>query len=298
MKKFRHLPVLGFIAIVASGAAGAEARQLAQTPPDMIWCHDERISLLTRKWARDCKHRVVDDETAERIRAERVRRIKRKLKGQDPLVPGRRLSGSGSGFFVNTAGYLLTNHHVIAKCHTVSVTPAAGSAMVATVIASDKAADLALLQAPFAPPGIAVFREARSPLPGDGVAVVGYPLHLKIRIKPFMATGHVYVGDARRRSDRFSLKIDIRKGNSGSPVIDESGLVIGVVTADLNTPRLYKETGKLIRNVGIAVGLPPVIGFLRRHQVVFAVGSYGKTLSDADLFARARAYVARISCWK
>ncbi len=286
--------------MIASRAMGAEAaaRQLGEAAAPLVWCHDEARALVSRRPAHRCSGRIVSEDAAREIEDARTRLIKRKLKGEKPLFPGRRLRGSGTGFFITAAGHVVTNQHVVATCEAVSVTPVGGAATAATVIAGDPASDLALLQARFTPPGIAVFREPGRLLPGDDVAVVGYPLHGRMVIRPFIVTGHVYAGDGPRLPRRFAIKIDIRRGNSGSPVMDRSGRVIGVISADLNTPKVYKTTGKIIRDIGIAIRLPAVLRFLRRHQIAFAVGVYDRTLSEAALFARAREFVAQIGCWK
>lgn len=290
--------ILGAAMPASRGMAAAAAHQLADAATALVWCHDEARALVSRKPAHRCRGRIIGEDAAREIEADRTRLIKRRFKGKKLLFPGRRLAGSGSGFFINLTGHVVTNQHVIATCKAVSVTPVGGAATAATVIAGDPASDLALLQAPVTPPGIAVFRDKGHPLPGDDVAVVGYPLRVRMVIRPFIVTGHVYVGDGPRSATRFAIKIDIRRGNSGSPVMDRSGRVIGVVSADVNTPKVYKKTGKIIRDVGIAIRLPAVLRFLRRHQVAFAVGVYDRTLSEAALFAHARQFVAQIGCWK
>jgi S1-C subfamily serine protease len=227
-----------------------------------------------------------------------VRRIQGRLRGGNPLVPGRRLKGTGTGFFISASGQVVTNHHVIDNCAAVSVTPAGGKAGVAQVLASDQALDLAWLRAPITPPGFARFRKPARLLPGEDVAVVGYPLHGRVAIKPIFVTGHIYVGNGPRPKGRFAIKIDIRRGNSGGPVLDRSGRVVGVVVAKINTPGLYAATGKVVRDLGFGIPEPVVLGFLRSHGAAVTMAAKGGELGDTDLFDLAHKFIAQIGCWR
>ena len=85
---------------------------------------------------------------------------------------------------------------------------------------------------------------------GEDIAVVGYPLHGLVAIKPIMVKGHVYVGSEPPRADLFAMSIDIRRGNSGGPVVDRAGRIVGVVVAKVNTPSVFAAAGQVVRNLG------------------------------------------------
>jgi len=292
--------VLILLSVLMSVSTHPAAAQNAPVPGEstMVWCLDEARALVSRKAKHSCKGRIVGEDAANRAREQREQTIKRKLKGANPLFPGKRLGGTGTGFFITQSGHVVTNNHVIDGCAAVSVTSAVGSATAAEVIATDRNNDLALLQARFKPPGIAVFRSQSRLLPGDDLAVVGYPLLGRITIRPIMVTGHVFVGEGPTAPGRISLKMDIRRGNSGSPVMDFAGLVVGVISAELNTPDFYKKTGQLVRDVAIAIRRDAVTEFLGLHSVAFAVGTYDAVLTKDELFARSKQFIAQIGCWK
>ena len=194
------VPLIAVAAVIAAmgwgaPAAGAEPR-LAQAATEMMWCFDPARALVRRKPARDCRGRIITEEAARRIRLERVRRIQGRLRGKTALVPGKRLNGTGTGFFISASGQVVTNHHVIDNCDAVSVTPAGGKAGVAEVLTSDQARDLAWLRAPVTPPGFARFRKPVRVLPGEDVAVVGYPLHGGSPSNPFSSPATSMSGTA------------------------------------------------------------------------------------------------------
>ena len=244
-----------------------------------------------------CKGQVVSVEDAERIKQERVQRIQRVLQ-REPIVPGRRLGGTGTGFFVSTSGQVLTNNHVIDDCEAITVTPAAGDERIAKVRGADPGRDLALLETGTSTPRAAVFRGHDEFTVNEPVTVVGYPLHGKVVIKPVLVSGHILDGARSDNANLFAMKIDIRSGNSGGPVLDEAGRVVGVVFAKIDTPAVYAKTGKLVRDVGLAIRLNLVRDFLRLLSVDARGTTEGANLEQAPRLERAREFIVQVGCWK
>ncbi len=270
----------------------------AQQPGDIVWCHDETRSLIARKARWRCKGAVVSDEEAAKIRDSRRRRINRSFAPSAKPAPDVKQQGTGTGFYVTGAGHVVTNHHVIDGCKAISVTPAgARKPIKAHLLAADPALDLALLQSVLPGKNFARFR-AVPLLAGDDVAVVGYPLHGKVAIKPVHVRGHVSVDGGAPRPFMFAMKIDVRRGNSGGPVLDASGRIAGVVVAKVNTPGVYASTGKLVTDLGFGIRLPVTLDFLKKHRVAIATAKEGKALDDTQMANVAGSFVAQIGCWR
>lgn len=287
------------LSCVTAGAAAADAPPSVSEPAaNRVWCYEPSRDLVSRRLAWRCEGRIVDDAQARRLRRARVDRTKRILKGAAPIVPGRRRSGSGTGTIVSRGGHVLTNHHVVAQCAAVTVTPFGATEIHAEGIARDADHDLALLRAAIKSPGVATFAAAADPLPGDAIAVVGYPRRGLVAIAPRLETGHVYINGKMPRDDRFLLKIDVRAGNSGGPVLDRAARVVGVVVAQLNTPEHFARTGMLVHDVGVAIRRGVVLDFLRRNAVKTVSGKRPGALDDTALLARAQTFVVRIGCWR
>ena len=274
-----------------SGAADAE---------DAVWCLDVARDLVTRREAEACAGRIVDAEEAGRVRARRRNRIRRNFDAVERNAPGRRMSGSGSGFFIAPDGTLVTNAHVVDDCQGISVEAAGNVSGSARLLGIDGARDLALLRADFAPPATATFGLPRVVTVDEPIAVVGFPLHGRVAIKPILVTGTVLAATRPPvgGSERFRLRADVRRGNSGGPVLDSHGLVIGVVTGKVNTPRTFQLTGRLVRDVAIAVRSETVFGFLQTHDQRHRRARPAAPLSDAEIMDRASAFVARVLCWR
>lgn len=287
------------LSCLAAGAAAADQRLSVPDPVSgLVWCHEPARDLVRRRLAWRCEGRIVDAAQAQRLRQARAERTRRILKGSPPLVPGRRRTGSGTGTVVSRDGHMLTNLHVIANCAAVSVTPFGAPEVRAEVIARDAEHDLALLRAAIHSPGVAVFADRANPLPGDAVTIIGYPRRGLVAIAPRLETGHVYIGGGTMRPDRYLLKVDVRRGNSGGPVLDRDARVIGVVVAQLDTPRHFARTGVLVHDVGVAIRHGVALDFLRRNAVAPVFGKRAGVLDDTALLARARSFVVRVGCWR
>ena len=296
------LVVVGMAPVLGPGPASSAdvfPQQLAQSS-NSVWCLDVSRNHVRRVSAWQCKGKIVSAEEAKRIKVSRFQRIKRRVSApKKKLFPGKHQRGSGTGFFVSTYGHVLTNEHVIYKCQAYSVTPSGRPPLVAKLIAKDANLDLALLKVNRVPLAVASFREPLDLLPVEPIAVIGYPLHGRVTIKPVIEIGHMFFGRLKAtRSDRFTMKIDVRRGNSGGPVLDAAGQIIGVVVATVNTPGVYAATGKYVDDVGIGIRQVTALDFLKKHNVKVQKSPPGTPLTEADLLKKGSGFVSQIGCWK
>lgn len=288
------LAALGPVAAVGQDK-GSEDRQ------KIVNCHDEDRNLIRRipRWR--CKGGEVSDERAGEIRASRIRKAKGRMLPNKALYPGMRMVSSGTGFFVSRDGHLMTNDHVVDGCKELSAKPTADREhRPAELVGTDKPDDLAVIRYSQPAPAVAEFRRPIELQYGNKVAVIGHPLHGLVAIKPIFVTGKVreFAPERLSRWGRFAIDADIRRGNSGGPVIDDRGYVVGVVSAKVNTPAIFQRTGEVMRDIGLIIRQDRALRFLERFNVAYAGGARRAVMGDEDLFALARTFVARIGCWK
>lgn len=175
------------------------------------------------------------------------------------------VDNAGSGFYVSADGGIVTNEHVIAGCNRLTLP----NGDVLEVIASETSSDLALLQAP-SPDGHAVLslRAGRGVRAADPIWVAGYPLGGYLTRDMSVAAGNVMalagMGQDRRE---FQISAPIQPGNSGGPVLDQAGRLVGVVVSGLDKLGLAAEFGDLPENVNFAISLGTLQSFLDTHQV-------------------------------
>ncbi len=185
-----------------------------------------------------------------------------------PPATDRRVADSGSGFVVQ-AGRLLTNLHVVRGCKAILARNAAGRTARAKLLASDPGRDLALLGVPknFGP--ALTFRDAPVVLRGETVVTYGFPLTGLLSSGPTLTTGDISALTGLRDSKLdYTISAPVQPGNSGGPVLDAQGHVIGVVVAKLNAAQVARLTGGDIpQNVNFALKGSEALDFLRRERV-------------------------------
>jgi len=301
----RTLPAPGPLLGAALLCALLLAFDRAEAASDVVACYDAKRSLVTHVQPSLCEGEVISPEREAALEAERRQRVQAAIERRtapDPVTGTRRLIGTGSGFFVSSDGALLTNEHVVNHCEMLTATPDDGIKVLARIVpvSHPPHADLALLRTDGPAPGVASFSAAPEHSDGAHLAVVGYPAYgLPTRLstlspahidKPLkLVTTAPYLG----------FNGEIRHGNSGSPLLDEAGDVLGVVYATGDTPKIYAAKHKLITDLGAAVSYHAALTFLAENAVqpVMAQAS-AAPLSPEQLHAKSRSFVVQIGCWK
>jgi len=219
--------------------------------------------------------------------------------GVGPQRRRMRMVSTGSGFRVSRQGHILTNAHVVRGCAEVQVAPAPNvpSRRVA-VSASNDPADLALLRGRAGRPS-AAFRQGRGVRPAARVLVAGYPLHNLLSAGVNVSTGSVAALAGPGNDHRMiQISAPVQKGNSGGPVLDSAGNVVGVVVSKLNALKVARATGDLPQNVNFAISAGTARAFLDAEGVAYATAPSDKPRSPEDVAAAARKFTVLVECWK
>lgn len=180
-------------------------------------------------------------------------------------APSGRLVKSGTGFFVSREGLVATSAHVVNDCPEISIWPANGPERVARIVASDAKRDLALLSA--AGEVLSYVNSVHEGILrlGEPVSTIGFGVRRSRPREPVITNGRL-IGDAADSAGNRILLIEARflEGNSGGPVIDGEGSVVGVVVGrdatrpDLGAARPSEAIEGLLSANGISlpVSLP------------------------------------------
>ena len=186
-------------------------------------------------------------------------------------------TGAGSGFFISSDGYIVTNNHVVADATEITVKLADSRELKARVVGRDEATDLAVIKVDGSDFPFVTFEEQAQPRVGDWVIAVGNPFGLG-------GTATAGIVSAAGRGDIDSAYVDylqidaaINRGNSGGPTFDIYGRVIGVNTAIFSD----SATGG---SVGIGFAIPasvanPITERVMRGEGI-ARGYVGVGISD------------------
>lgn len=207
-------------------------------------------------------------------------------------------SKSGTGFVVSANGHIVTNHHVIEGCSDLKGNLTGEAAMVLRVVSSDANNDLALLQSP----STATFKEYarirdRSIRSGDSVVAIGFPFHGLLTSDFTVTTGIVSSLSGMRNDSRFlQISAPVQPGNSGGPLFDTTGQIVGVVTGKLDGLRVAVATGSIPENINFAIKTGALRDFLDNSVVPYQTAEPKGELKTTDIAGNARAYTMLISC--
>jgi S1-C subfamily serine protease len=209
-----------------------------------------------------------------------------------PSPPQIRGGSYGTGFYVGE-GHIVTNWHVAKDCRVLQT--ANGAAL--RVIASDAAVDLALLQVSGAKTGAtASFSQADAVL-GESVIVFGFPLTGLLASSGNLTTGIVSATAGLHDNPRhLQISAPVQPGNSGGPLLDQSGNVVGVVVAKLDAATAASLMGDIPQNVNFAIKGREVVSFLARSRITPMMVASSPKLSTEAVATTAAAFTVQIAC--
>ena len=206
---------------------------------------------------------------------------------------------SGTGFVVSANGHVVTNNHVIDGCvGDIKGNLTGEASMVLRVVSNDANNDLALLQAP----STATFKDYarirdRSIRSGDSVIAIGFPYHGMLTSDFTVTTGIVSSLSGMRNDSRFlQISAPVQPGNSGGPLFDITGQIVGVVTGKLDALRIAVATGNIPENINFAIKTGALRDFLDNSVVPYQTAEPKGELKTTDIAGNARPYTMLISC--
>ena len=170
---------------------------------------------------------------------------------------------SGTGWPV-AAGFVVTNNHVVEGRNHIILIRQDGVKIPATVAAHDAFNDLALLEVEDAGLLPAALPLSSKPAAlGEKIVTVGYPHPDLLGVKPKLTEGVVNstsgLGDDPRA---LQISVPIQAGNSGGPLVNMEGKVVGIVTSKVNAVKMFKWTGDLPQNINYGIKISYLQGLL------------------------------------
>jgi hypothetical protein len=199
----------------------------------------------------------------------------------------------GTGFVISDQGHILTNNHVVAGCRTLVTRD--GKPL--HVLSKNPSSDLALLQASVTPSTIAVFRTGPAPELGDDVVAFGFPLPGLLSSDGNVSAGVLSAVTGIQNDVRFiQISAPVQPGNSGGPLFDSSGHVMGVVVAKLDAVKIAEITGDVPQNVNFAVNLAEVRAFLDDAGVPYRKEVSQRAIATRSIAAMATQIAVAIEC--
>lgn len=209
-------------------------------------------------------------------------------------VPRRTGAATGSAVAVD-AHHVLTNAHVVEDAHTVAVSGDAGAAAASCVFA-DPRNDLALLRVERPMADVARFRSGLDLHLGEDVTVLGFPLQGLLGTGLQASAGNVArLTGLGNDSGSFQFTAPIASGNSGGPIVDLSGHVVGLVCASLDLEHVRRAGGSA-ENVNFGIKAAMIRSFLDAAGVAPVLAADEPPLGRAAVVRRMRGVLYRVAC--
>ncbi len=273
-------------------------------PQDFIQAHMWANLAAARGSPRAMKLR---DELAAKMTPDQIAEAQKAASRWRPTRPaqqaagrdgdGKRRTGTGSGFVVAHPGYVLTNNHVIEQCTEVR---APAYKTVLRVLARDPKNDLALLEGELPALQAAKFRTGTPPRLGESILVAGYPLTDLLSSSLNVTSGTISaLAGPKDNEALFQITAPVQRGNSGGPVLDAQGQVLGVVVSKLNALRVAMVTGDVPQNVNFAISGALARAFVESQGIELDRQAAPSELPAAiDAPEQARRHTLLIECWR
>ena len=201
---------------------------------------------------------------------------------------------TGTGFFV-APGIVVTNNHVVNECtKPIQVRYPDRASFTATLYGRDETNDLALLRTELNAESIASFRIR--PRLGDRVAAYGFPYAGLLSSSGNFTLGNVTAESGMNDDSRFlQISTPIQPGNSGGPLLDMSGSVVGVVVAQLSATRMM-QLGSIPQNVNFAIRTSIITNFLSVKGISPNTATLDRDFSEADVAEIAKKFTVQVYC--
>jgi len=252
--------------------------------------------VYAKKYEEEEKRRIAEEK--KRI-AEKKRKEEEKKKAKKPkkqIKDGEVYAvASGTGFFINKSGHIVSNNHVIDACNTVKV-HYDGVASPVTILATDRVNDLSLMKSKVSPKDYFSV-SANDAVLLDEIYVAGYPFGKMVSSSVKVTKGVVsaLTGIGNNYSN-IQIDAALQPGNSGGPIINNKGNVVGVAVAKLDYKAIIKDFGAIPEGTNFGIKSSTVQQFIKANNVNSGSGGY-REMSTQDIGKKIQKATVYLDCW-
>lgn len=210
--------------------------------------------------------------------------------GQRTPSPAEPTESTGTGFLIGTNGTVVTAYHVIEDATEIQVRLPSGAWVDARPLKHSRTTDLAILGVPMATPAYLTIADMSGVKQGQRVFTLGHPVSSVLGEEVKYTDGVISSLTGLQGEDcLMQITVPIQPGNSGGPLVNEAGEVVGVITSSAAVSAFLRLTGTLPQNVNWAV---------KANYLTSMVGDQPETqtVSDADVIERVKKAVVFIRC--
>jgi hypothetical protein len=202
---------------------------------------------------------------------------------------------SGTGFYVSNTGHLITNDHVVDGCKDIKV-QSNGVDIDTVLLATDPKNDLALLKANHTP-SIYFSISDKDPEELQDVIVAGYPfgddISSSIKFTQGIVSSLAGIGNDY---SQFQIDAALQPGNSGGPIVDIYGNILGVAVAKLDFKKIMDDYGVVAENTNFGIKASAVRNLMFGNSVKVK-SPKSETITTSELVKSIKAGTVHLTCW-
>ena len=207
------------------------------------------------------------EEEKRKIEEEKKRIAEKEKENKEKRDDKLYIIGSGTGFFVSPRGHAVSNDHVVGICKKVAA-KIKGEIKYFKILSTDQKNDLGLIKGNYVSQNYLSIKDSGAEF-GEDIVAFGYPLSDALSSSVKLTRG--IVSSLSGPGNNYSeIQIDaaIQPGNSGGPVMNMEGQVVGVASSGLNKLYMLEQAEYIPENVNFAVAAPTLTNFLKANGVM------------------------------
>ena len=205
--------------------------------------------------------------------------------------PPETAQGSSGTAFRIAPGQFVTNHHVVENCKTMMV----GGKQGGSVLEIDPKNDLALISVPNDSGETASIRTTRTVL-NEAVTAAGFPLQGAFSGIAITNGTVSRLSGLQGDTGQVQISAPVQPGNSGGPLVDSAGNVIGVVSGKLNALKVAGAIGDIPQNINFAIGGNILRAFLDAKGISYKEAGREEDLRGEQIAALASSFTVLVEC--
>ena len=244
-----------------------------------------RTTFATRKYVEEAKNNGLSCNVPAVVKVEKPK----------PDLNKTYKVASGTGFYVSNAGHLITNDHVVDGCEIIKI-QSTGTDINTVILATDPKNDLALLKASHMP-SIYFSISNNDPEELQDVIVAGYPFgdafSSTIKFTQGVVSSLAGIGNDY---SQFQIDAAIQPGNSGGPIVDMYGNMIGVAVSKLSYKKILKDYGVVPENTNFGIKASAVRNLMVANNVKVK-SPQSKTVTTSEKVKSIKAATVHLTCW-
>lgn len=253
--------------------------------------YDFRTQTAIKAYQNDTDMKPIDGEISEALLIKLQSSFSKKQNTLD--LKNYSVVGTGSGYLVDKNGHVVTNEHVVNGCSVITT----GKNNTAELLRADATNDIAIIKTTDTEKYRPMSFAGKDPALGQRIFVSGFPLNQILENLNFTSgTVSSEVG-LMQNINQFQFTAPIQPGNSGGPILNEYGGVIGMSVATVSNKKFEEMVDTLVQNINFGIRQSSVQSLLDQEEIKYETGNPNWFRNEESVAEEAKAGTVLVKCW-